>query len=166
VSQGKNRRRCSLWAILFAVLASGALASDAAARSTLTVTDNEGCASAQIGSGSTLSCSGSPLASTAKAIRVAYPGVGVHCPRSAAPRGCRFTLQGVTRRRGGKLETLVSRVKVRAGKTAIAALHPKPGFIEKLGTARVVLVRQTLRRSAGSTRTTVRRLPIRLAGTG
>jgi YVTN family beta-propeller protein len=127
---------------------------------TATATDNEGCSTSQILSGKTVACYGSPLAKMTQAVRVVYPGVRVKCPRAARPRGCRFTLQGLTQKGHGKVETAVTKLHVKAGKTAIARLRPRRSYISKLGNGKIVLVKLTLAFN-GSAGTTFRRLLIR-----
>ena len=88
-------------------------------RATLTLTDNEGCSTADtiLFTGQTAFCGGSALATAAKTealasetIRVAFPKIRVRCPRRAKPRGCEFRLQAVAlpqrlgRERGGDHE--------------------------------------------------------------
>jgi YVTN family beta-propeller protein len=130
---------------------------------TLTVTDPEGCSTAQVLNGSTVSCNGSPLASRTGTVKVVYPSVRVRCPRSAKTMGCKISLQGVTKRRKGVIETGLAKVRLKAGKSTITSLRPKRRFIKKLGTARIVLVKETLQ-IGSSSRTTFRRLLIRPAG--
>lgn len=127
---------------------------------TATVTDNEGCSTSQVLSGKTVACYGSPLAKTTQAAKVVYPGVRVKCPRAARPKGCKFTLQGLTQKGHGKIETAVTKLHVKAGKTAIARLKPQRSYVSKLGNGKIVLVKLTLAFN-GSASTTLRRLLIR-----
>ncbi len=130
-------------------------------RVALTVTDDEGCSTVPIFVGRNLSCEGSALAETTKVVRVANPGVRVGCPKSARPRVCKYALVAVAKRPHGRLkaQSAISRVKVRAGRSAIVSLRPKHAFAGKLAAAKRVLVAET--RRIGSDRTThLRRLKI------
>jgi YVTN family beta-propeller protein len=130
-------------------------------RVALIVTDDEGCSTVPIFVGPNLSCEGSALAETTKVVRVAYPGVRIGCPKSARPRLCRYALVAVAKRPHGRLKprSAVSRVKVRAGHSAIVSLRPKHAFAGKLAAAKRVLVSVT--RRIGPNRTThLRRLKI------
>jgi YVTN family beta-propeller protein len=128
-------------------------------RATLSVTDNEGCSASEIFTGQTASCNGSAPATKTLSVRVAYPGVRVRCPRSAGSRGCRFSLRAITRARGGKAESALAKVRLRAGKSAIVSLKAKPAFRRRLAAARRVLVEETAR-IGGSMRTRVSKLKI------
>jgi YVTN family beta-propeller protein len=127
---------------------------------TLTATDNEGCPNKLIFTGQTSSCNGPVSPPEAPAVKVVYPTVRLTCPRSAKPRGCGFTLQAVTKKRRGKAETRVTRVKVKAGKSVQAPLKPQPKFVTKLGVAKRVLVKETLT-VGGSRRTSFKQLRLR-----
>jgi len=130
-------------------------------RASLTLTDDEGCSTAFVTTGRTAYCNGSAVAAATEPVAVAYPGVRVRCPRGAGRRGCRFALTAVAKRRRGRLkaQSAVSRVKVRAGRSAIVSLKPKKAFARKLAVARKALVAET--RTIGSRRTTrLRRLKI------
>jgi YVTN family beta-propeller protein len=130
-------------------------------RVALAVTDDEGCSTVPIFVGRNLSCEGSALAETTKVVRVAYPGVRVGCPKSARPRVCKYALVAVAKRPHGRLkaQSATSRVKVRAGRSAIVSLRPKRLFAGKLAAAKRVLVAET--RRIGSDRAThLRRLKI------
>jgi YVTN family beta-propeller protein len=111
---------------------------------TLTLTDSEGCSTAFVSAGQTAFCNGSPLASRAEAVKVAFPGVRLRCPKSAKPGGCKFKLQAVTRKRRGRAETKVARAKAKAGRSAPITLKPKKAFAAKLATAERVFVKETV----------------------
>ena len=99
---------------------------------TLTLTDDEGCSTALLFTGQTAYCNGSPVATQTQAIKVAYPGVRVRCPRRARRRGCRVRLRAVTKRRRGKAESAVARARIQAGDANPPAegeegIHPEAG---------------------------------------
>jgi DNA-binding beta-propeller fold protein YncE len=125
----------------------------------VTVTDNEGCSTALTFTGQTASCTGSASASQSQTVKVAYPGVRVRCPKTAKPKGCRFRLQVVTKRRRGKPESAVARAKLKAGKSLIVSLKPRKRFRAKLSSAKKLLVRETVT-TKGSKRTVVRKLKV------
>jgi DNA-binding beta-propeller fold protein YncE len=110
----------------------------------VTVTDNEGCSTALIFTGQTDSCNGSASASQSQTVKVAYPGVKVRCPRRAKPKGCKFKLQAVTKKRKGKAQSAIARAKLKAGKSKIVSLMPKKKFRVRLALARKILVRETV----------------------
>ena len=126
---------------------------------TLTLTDDEGCSTAFVFTGQTAYCNGSPAATQTQAIKVAYPGVRVRCPRRAGRRGCRVRLRAVTKRRRGRVESAVAKAKIEAGGAAILSLKTKRAFATKLATARKVLVEETLE-IHGATRVRFVRLKI------
>ncbi|HEY7256996.1 MAG TPA: PKD domain-containing protein [Solirubrobacterales bacterium] len=128
-------------------------------QATLTLTDSEGCSTSMIFTGRTAYCDGSSSASQTKTVRVSYPGVRVKCPRNARPKGCRYKLQAVSKRRKGRAESAVGKGKAKAGKSAIVSLVPKAKFRSKLAGARKVLVRETVE-IRGSRRTSYRKLKI------
>ena len=97
-------------------------------KAALTLTDNEGCSTAVVFTGQTAYCNGRASAAQTQTIKVAYPGVRVKCPTRAKAEGCRFKLQAVTKRRRGRAESAVTRVKLKAGKSKIVALRPKKKF--------------------------------------
>jgi YVTN family beta-propeller protein len=130
----------------------------------LTVTDDEGCSASRVLVGQVVSCIGSPLATQTKSVQVVNPAVLVKCPASAKPRGCKFTLQGLTKKHKGKTETQVAKAKAKGGKSVLVPLKPKERFIKTLGNSKVVLVKETLQ-EVGSTHTSFHRVPIRLAST-
>jgi YVTN family beta-propeller protein len=130
---------------------------------TLTLTDNEGCSTSFVFTGQTASCNGSALASTTQAVRVAFPGVRVKCPKSAKPRACKVKLRVVATKpkpkRKTKAQSAVARVRIKAGKSMIVSLKPKKAFQVKLARAKKVLVKVT--RTIGPSQTTrFRRLTI------
>ncbi len=126
---------------------------------TLSVTDNEGCSVALVFTGQTASCHGSPGAAVTEAVKVAYPGVRVRCPKSAEGP-CRFKLKGVARK-GKKLkaQSAVARATVRPGKKAVVSLKPKKKFAKKLASAKKALVQQVVT-IGGRQTTTVAKLKI------
>jgi hypothetical protein len=130
---------------------------------TLTLTDNEGCSTSLIFTGQTASCGGSSLATMTTTVTVAYPGVAVHCPKSAKPKGCSFKLQVVAKKpkKGKKptAESAVAKAKVKAGHSAIVSLKPKPAFSSRLAVAGTVLVKETVG-AVHSTKTRFARLKI------
>ena len=95
------------------------------------------------------------------------PRVRVSCPKGAKPGGCRFALQvvaGEPKRIKGKLrkpkpESAVARLKLKAGRSTLVTLKPKPKFATKLAVTSKVLVRET-ETLRGSTRTSYRRLKV------
>jgi hypothetical protein len=125
----------------------------------LTLTDNEGCSTAFLFTGQTASCNGSALASQTQTVTVAYPGVRLKCPKSARPKGCKFKLQAVTKKRMGKAESAVAKAKTKAGHSALVSLKPKKAFAAKLAVAKKVLLRETTI-TPGSTRTSYPKLKI------
>ena len=68
----------------------------------------------------------------------------VKCPAGAKAEGCRFKLQAVTKRRKGKAESAVAKVKLKAGKSKIVSLRPKKKFGSRLARAKKILVRETV----------------------
>jgi YVTN family beta-propeller protein len=110
----------------------------------LTLTDNEGCSTSFVFTGETAYCNGQPTASQALAVKVAYPGVKVRCPKRAKPKPCRFKLQAVTKKHRGGAESAVARAKAKPGKAAIVSLKPKKKFRKKLASTGKILVRQTV----------------------
>jgi hypothetical protein len=98
------------------------------------------------------------------------PRVRISCPKGARPDGCLFTLQVVSKKprkakgkgRGANpplLESVVAKARLRAGKSALLTLAPKPRFAAKLDAAKKLLVRET-KTVDGVTRTTYRRLKV------
>jgi YVTN family beta-propeller protein len=133
-------------------------------QATLTLTDNEGCSTEFIFTGQTASCNGSKLASQTQSVTVAYPGVGVNCPKSARPKGCKFKLQAVAKKpkkdkKKTTSQSAVARAKLKAGQSTIVSLIPKSAFVTKLATATNVLVMETVTIKA-SKRTFFRKLKI------
>ncbi len=128
-------------------------------QATLTLTDGEGCSTLPVFTGQTVSCNGSAAASKTETIAVAYPGVRLRCPKSTKPRGCRFKLEAVTKKRKGKAETRPAKSKAKPGHAVILALKPKKAFAAKLAVAAKVLVKETVT-SRGKTRTSFRKLKI------
>ncbi len=118
-------------------------------RVSLRVTDAEGCSSSLIFTGSTASCNGQPTAQATRTIVVAYPGVRVRCPKRARPRRCSFKLQAIRARpRHGqrpRAESLLAKARVRAGRSAVVSLKPKPAFAKRLATAKRILVKETVK---------------------
>ena len=109
---------------------------------TLTLTDNEGCSTSIRFTGQTAYCNGSPLASQTAFVSVAYPAVRVRCPKRAKPKGCRFKLVAVTKKRRGKAMTPVARASAKAGASKVVSLRPKPRFAARLAGAGRILVRE------------------------
>jgi YVTN family beta-propeller protein len=131
-------------------------------RATVTLTDNEGCSilSTQVFTGQTaMGCKGSVLSRKTIDVKVAYPGVKVRCPKSAKPKGCKFSLQAITKAKKGKALSAVAKAKAKAGRSTIVSLKAKPAFRKKLALAKKVLVKETVR-AKGSTRTRVAKLKI------
>jgi hypothetical protein len=100
------------------------------------------------------------------------PRVRVNCPKSAGAGGCRFALQALSskphrshrhgrRGRAGApvAESAIARLKVKAGKSALVTLLPKPKFATKLEAAKSILVRE-VETAKGATRTSYRRLKV------
>jgi YVTN family beta-propeller protein len=128
-------------------------------QATLSATDNEGCSTAPI-LATGQRCLGSPsLASQIQTVTVAYPGVKVKCPKSAKHGGCKIKLQVVSKRRKGKAESALAKVKLKAGHAAIVSLKPKAAFAAGLAVAEKVLVKETVTVN-GSKRTSLRELKI------
>jgi hypothetical protein len=127
---------------------------------TLTLTDNEGCSTALVFTGQTAYCNGSASASRTQAVKVAYPGVRVKCPRSAKPGGCRFKLQAMTKRHRGSVEARLAKVRVRAGKARIVSLQPTRKFSARLAIAKKILVRETVSIGNSPPRTRFRKLKV------
>jgi YVTN family beta-propeller protein len=130
---------------------------------TLTLTDDESCSTAMVFTGQTAFCNGSAVATQARAVEVAYPGVRVKCPRKARG-GCRFRLKAVARigrkkHRRLRVQSAVARARVKAGRRAIVTLKPKRAFAEKLATARKLLVQEVITVGA-KRRTRLRRLKV------
>jgi YVTN family beta-propeller protein len=113
-------------------------------RAALTLTDNEGCSTALVFTGQTAYCNGRASAAQTETIKVAYPGVRVRCSKRAKPEGCRFKLQAVTKKRRGRAESAVAKVKLKAGKSKIVSLRPKKKFGVRLARAKKILVRETM----------------------
>ena len=111
-------------------------------------TDAEGCSTRSIATGRSVVCNGLPSAQATKAIRVAFPGVKVSCPRRAKPKGCAFKLQVIAGKpkkgKAPKLESQVAKAKVKAGRSAIVSLKPMKAFATKLALARTVLVKEII----------------------
>jgi len=135
---------------------------------TLTLTDNEGCSTVFIFTGQTASCNGSSLARQTQSVtvlpggkrkKVFFPRVRVKCPARVKPGGCKFKLQAVTKKRKGKPESAVAKVKVKAGHTAIVSLKPKAAYRAKVASAKKVLVKETVTIN-GSKRTTFSKLKV------
>ena len=127
---------------------------------TLTLTDDEGCSTSLVFTGQTAYCNGSTVATQTAIIKVAYPGVQLKCPRSAAPGSCRFKLRVVSKRgKRAKAQSAVARARVKPGKSTIVSLKPKKEFRKKLARAKRVLVKTT-RTIHGTTRVSVRRVKI------
>ncbi|HEX2393008.1 MAG TPA: beta-propeller fold lactonase family protein [Solirubrobacterales bacterium] len=118
-------------------------------------TDAEGCSTSSIFTGQKPSCNGLAAAQLTKTITVAYPGVGVRCPKSAKPKGCAFKLQAIakkpTKGRAPKAESLLAKVKLKAGRSTIVSLKPKTAFAAKLASAQRILVKETLLAKGKST---------------
>jgi YVTN family beta-propeller protein len=125
----------------------------------LTLTDEEGCATASVFTGQVVSCNGSDAASAVGSVVVAFPAVRVRCPGRAGRRGCRFRLRAVTRRRHGRAESAVARVKVIAGRSALVSLKPKARFADRFSIGDTALIRLTSR-IASTTQTRVAALRI------
>ncbi len=128
-------------------------------QATVTVTDNEGCSTALLFTGQTAFCSGSPSTSQAHSVNVAYPTVRVRCPAKARPKGCKFKLRAVTKKRKGKSESPIAKSRAKAGHTTLVPLKPKAKFRSKLAAADSVLVREAVT-IEGSGRTSYRKLKI------
>jgi YVTN family beta-propeller protein len=126
---------------------------------TLTLTDEEGCSTAFVFTGQTVSCNGSPVATQTQAVQVAYPAVRIRCSARAGHRGCRVKLQAVSGRHGGKVESAVAKANLKAGRRATVALKTKPAFAPKLAGAHKILVRERLT-MRGATRTRFARLKV------
>jgi YVTN family beta-propeller protein len=119
---------------------------------TLKVTDDEGCAEAEVFTGTTAYCSGQnpghgpepAIAIPAPVVTVAYPGVKLKCPKSAKG-GCKFKLKAVQRKKKGKLKSLsaVARGKAKAGRSVTISVKPKKSSAKKLASAKQVLVELT-----------------------
>ncbi len=129
----------------------------------LTLTDNEGCSTARVFTGQTVSCDGSALASATMPVTVSYPGVRLRCPRRARSRGCLFKLQAIARgpRRGhrAKAASALARARLRPGRATVVSLVPKKAFSRRLAVAKTVLVKEVAR-VGSSQRTLYRRLKI------
>ena len=128
-------------------------------RVTVTLTDNEGCSTSLRFTGQTAYCNGSARASQTEFVSVAYPAVRVRCPKRAKPKGCKFKLAAVTKRRRGKAMTQVARTKVSAGRSKVVSLKTKPRFATRIGTASKVLIRESVT-IGGSSKKRFVRLPI------
>ncbi|MFT3863782.1 MAG: PKD domain-containing protein [Solirubrobacterales bacterium] len=141
----------------------------------LSVDDGEGCPGF-VFTGRTASCGGPSTATESRTVTVAAPvatrrsggpRVRVHCPKSARPGGCKFTLQVVSgrpKRVKGKLrepkpESKLARIKLAPDKSALLTLIPKPKFAARLEVARKLLVRE-VETVKGKTRTSYRRLKV------
>jgi hypothetical protein len=92
-------------------------------------------------------------------VNVAYPTVRVRCPAKARPKGCKFKLQAVTKKRKGKAESPIAKGRAKAGHTTVVPLKPKAKFRSKLAAAGSVLVKETVTID-GSGRTSFRKLKI------
>jgi molybdopterin biosynthesis enzyme len=92
-------------------------------------------------------------------VDVAYPAVRLRCPAKARPKGCKFKLQAVTKKRKGRAESTVASSRAKAGHTTVVPLKPKAKFLSKLATADSVLVKET-ETIDGSGRTRYRKLKI------
>ena len=128
-------------------------------KATLTLTDNEGCSTALVFTGQTAYCNGRASAAQTQTIKVAYPGLRVKCPKRAEQDGCRFKLQAVTKKRRGRAESAVAKVKLKAGKSKIVSLRPKKKFGSRLARAKKILVRETVA-IKGASRSSYRRLKV------
>ncbi len=128
-------------------------------QATLTLTDNEGCSTALLFTGQTAYCNGASTASQTQTVTVAYPGVRLKCPKSARPKGCKFKLQVVNKKRRGKAESALTKAKAKAGHSVIVSLKPKQAFAIKLAAAKKILVKETLTAN-GSKRALFKRLKI------
>jgi DNA-binding beta-propeller fold protein YncE len=128
-------------------------------KATLTLTDNEGCSTALVFTGQTAYCNGQASAAQTQTIKVAYPGVPVKCPKRAKPKGCRFKLQALSKKRKGKVESATAKVKAKAGKSLVVSLKPKKKFRSKLAAATKILVKETVTIS-GSSRIVFRKLKV------
>ena len=128
-------------------------------QATLTLTDNEGCSTAFLFTGQTAYCNGASTASQTQTVKVAYPGVRLKCPKSAKPKGCKFKLQVVSKKRKGKAESALAKAKAKAGHSAVVSLKPKKAFAVKLAAAKKVLVKETVTAN-GSKRTLFKKLKI------
>jgi YVTN family beta-propeller protein len=117
-------------------------------QASLTPTDNEGCSGSLIFTGQTDSCTGLSLPVATATVKVAYPGVRVHCPKNSKPKGCVFRLQVVAKRpqkgKKAKPESAIAKAKVKAGRSAIVSLKPTKAFQTKLATVSSVLVKETV----------------------
>jgi YVTN family beta-propeller protein len=127
---------------------------------TLTVGDNEGCSVAEVFTGQTAYCHGSPAATEMVLVKVAYPGVKLRCRSSAKPGGCRFKVRAVTRRgKRLKAQSALARGRAKPGKSATISLRPKKAFAKKLAETKKVLAQVTVS-FGGRTQTKVRKLKI------
>jgi DNA-binding beta-propeller fold protein YncE len=128
-------------------------------QATVTVVDNEGCSTALLFTGQTVYCRGSAAASQSQPVVVAYPTVRVKCPAKAKPKGCKFNLQAVTKKRKGKAESKAAKAKSKAGHAVEVPLKPEARYSSKLAHARSVLVKETVTID-GARQTSYRRLKI------
>jgi DNA-binding beta-propeller fold protein YncE len=128
-------------------------------KATLTLTDNEGCSTAFVFTGQTAYCNGQASAAQTQTIKVTYPGVRIKCPNGAKPKGCRFKLQAVSKKRRAKVESATAKAKAKAGKSLVVSLKPKTKFRTKLAIATKILVKETVTIS-GSTRIVFRNLKV------
>ncbi len=128
-------------------------------KATLTLTDNEGCSTSLIFTGQTAYCNGSALASQTQTVKVAYPGVSLRCPKSAKPKGCKFKLKAVSKKKKGEVESAVAKANAKSGKSAIVSLKPRKKFRSKLAAAKKILVKETVT-IGGSKRTSFRKLKV------
>jgi hypothetical protein len=89
--------------------------------------------------------------------------VRVKCPARARRGGCKFKLQAVSKKprgnRKARSESAVAKAKVKAGRSALVSLKPKPAFAPKLAAAKNILVKATVKIN-GSTQTQFRRLKV------
>ena len=111
----------------------------------LTLTDDEGCSTTLVYTGQTASCNGSAAARATGSVAVAYPAVHLRCPGRAGRRGCLFKLRAVTKRKHGRAESALARVKSRAGHSALVSLRPTTGFADRFGIGSRILAKLTSR---------------------
>jgi YVTN family beta-propeller protein len=130
---------------------------------TLTLTDAEGCSTALLFTGQTVSCNGSGAAAVTETVAVAYPGLRLKCPKSSIPGGCSFRLRAVgvkgREKKRIKPQSAFVRTRVRAGQTKIVSIKPRKAFAKRLGRAKRILVQET-RKIAGEKRKRIRKLSV------